>query len=60
LVKATIAGNVIKGYVNGVEVISTKDNTYKEGNPGLGFNYGVEMTNADFGFSSCEVDTDDE
>jgi hypothetical protein len=60
LVKATIAGNVIKGYVNGVEVISASDNTYKEGNPGMGFNYGVEKSNGDFGFSSFEVDTYDE
>ena len=41
LVEATIAGNVIKGYVNGVEVISATDNTYNEGNPGMGFNFGV-------------------
>ena len=60
LVTATIAGNVIKGYVNGVEVISATDNTYKEGNPGMGFNYGVEKSNVDFGFSSYEVDTYDE
>jgi hypothetical protein len=60
LVKATIVGNVIKGFVNGVEVISATDNTYKEGNPGMGFNYGVEKSNGDFGFSSYEVDTYDE
>jgi len=60
LVKATIAGNVIKGYVNGVEVISATDSTYQEGNPGMGFNYGVEKTNGDFGFSSYKVDTYDE
>jgi hypothetical protein len=55
LVEATIAGNVIKGYVNGVEVISATDNTYTEGNPGIGFNYGVGRTNGDFGFTSYEV-----
>ncbi len=60
LVKATIVGNVIKGYVNGVEVISVTDNTYKDGNPGMGFNYGVEKSNGDFGFSSYEVDTYDD
>ena len=60
LVQATIAGDVIKGYVNGVEVISATDNTYKEGNPGIGFNYGVEKSNGDFGFTSYEVDSYDE
>jgi hypothetical protein len=58
-VEATISGNVIKGYVNGVEVISATDNTYKEGNPGMGFNYGVEQSNGDFGFTSYEVDSFD-
>ena len=55
MVEATIVGNVIKGYVNGVEVISTVDNTYSAGNPGMGFNYGVEDSNVDFGFSYYEV-----
>ena len=57
LVEARIVGNVIKGYVNGVEVISVTDNTYTAGSPGMGFNYGVRETNVDFGFSSFEVDT---
>ncbi len=60
LVMATIAGNVIKGYVNGVEMISATDNTYSEGNPGMGFNFGVEQSNGDFGFKSYDVDTSDE
>jgi hypothetical protein len=60
LVEATIAGNVIKGFVNGVEVISVTDNTFREGNPGIGFNYGVGETNGDFGFMSYEVETDDD
>jgi hypothetical protein len=60
LVQATIAGNVIKGYVNGVEVISVSDDTYKEGNPGMGFNYGVGQSNKDFGFTSYEVESDDD
>jgi hypothetical protein len=59
-VKATIEGNVIKGYINGVQVISAKDDTYKEGNPGMGFNYGVEKSNTDFGFTSFEVETYDD
>ena len=57
IVKATVIGNVIKGYANGVEVISVTDNTYASGNPGIGFNYGVGNTNADFGFSSFEVES---
>jgi len=60
LVKATIVGNVIKGFVNGVEVISATDNTYSDGNPGMGFNYGVERSNGDFGFSSYEVESSDD
>ena len=60
LVEATIVGNVIKGYVNGVEVISVTDDTFKEGNPGMGFNFGVGESNGDFGFTSYEVDTYDD
>jgi len=59
LVKATITSNVIKGYLNGVEVISATDNTYKEGNPGMGFNFGVWESNGDFGFTSYEVESYD-
>lgn len=44
-IEATIVGNVIKGNINGVEVISARDDTYAEGNPGMGFNYGVENSN---------------
>lgn len=60
LVEATITGNVIKGFVNGAEVISVTDDTYKEGIPGMGFNYGVGDSNGDFGFTSYEVETYDE
>jgi len=57
LVEATIVGNVIKGYLNGVEVISATDDTYAAGSPGMGFNYGVGESNVDFGFSYYEVDS---
>jgi hypothetical protein len=57
VVKATIVGKVIKGYINGAEVISTTDDTYEAGNPGMGFNFGVEDSNVDFGFSSYDVDS---
>jgi hypothetical protein len=57
LVEATVIGNVIKGYLNGVEVISATDDTYSEGNPGVGFNYGVGESNVDFGLTRFEVDS---
>ena len=60
LVEATVVGNVIKGYINGVEVISATDDTWSTGSPGIGFNYGVGDTNVDHGFTYFEVDTYEE
>jgi hypothetical protein len=60
VVEATIVGNVIKGYLNGVEAITARDDTWKEGSPGIGFNYGVGDTNGDFGFTYFEVHTYDD
>ena len=57
VVEATIVGNVIKGYINGVEVLSVTDNKFDTGSPGIGFNFGVGDTNVDHGFSSFEVET---
>jgi len=57
LVEATIVGNAIKGYINGVEVTSATDDTYKAGNPGIGFNYGCGDTYVDHGFTYYEVDS---
>src|SRR5262249_23478377 len=56
-VKATITGNVIKAYLNGVEVGSATDDVYKTGSPGMGFNLetasqGCLGTNGDYGFTS--------
>jgi hypothetical protein len=48
VVKATIVGNVITAYKNGVKLASVTDNTYLTGNPGLGFNEGK---NGDYGMS---------
>ena len=59
LVEACIVGNVIKGFINGVEVTSVTDDTYPAGSPGIGFNFGVGDTNVDHGFTSWEVDTYD-
>jgi hypothetical protein len=60
VVEATVEGNVIKGFINGVEVTSATDNAYASGAPGIGFNFGVGYTNADFGFRSFEVETYDD
>jgi hypothetical protein len=57
VVEATIEGNVIKGFVNGVEKITVTDDAWASGAPGVGFNFGVGDTYADHGFSSFEVHT---
>ncbi len=58
ILKASIVGNVITVYINGVEKARAMDNTFKTGNPGIGEflqcgkageGFG---TNPDFGFSS--------
>jgi hypothetical protein len=59
LVEATIVGNLIKGFVNGVEVISATDDVFADGSPGIGFNFFVGDTNVDHGFTFFEVDTYD-
>jgi hypothetical protein len=59
LVEACIVGNQIRGYINGVEVTSVTDDTYSDGGPGIGFNFGVGDTNVDHGFTEWEVDTYD-
>jgi hypothetical protein len=61
VVKATVVGNVITGYINDVPVIQVTDNTYTAGNPGMGFWFKRSSRkriwleknaggNADFGF----------
>ena len=59
VVEATIHGNVLKGFINGVEVISAEDDVFESGSPGIGFNFFVGNTNVDHGFTHFEVDTDD-
>jgi len=59
-VEATIRGNLLKGFINGVEVISATDNVFDSGSPGIGFNFFVGNTNVDHGFTYFEVDTDDD
>ena len=59
LIEASIIGNVITGYLNGVKSISVVDDNIKSGAPGIGFNFGVGQTNADHGMRSFEVHTFD-
>ena len=59
VIEATIHGNVIKGFINGVEVISATDDVFDSGSPGIGFNFFVGNTNVDHGFTYFEVDTSD-
>jgi hypothetical protein len=57
VVEATYVGNRITSYINGVEVLSATDETYPDGGPGIGFNFGCGDTYVDHGFTSYEVDT---
>jgi hypothetical protein len=56
VVKATISGNVITAYKNGVQMAQVKDNTYISGYPGFGFNEGK---NGDYGISRFSVTASD-
>lgn len=55
VVKATIVGNVISAYKNGVLMGQATDSTYTSGSPGIGFNLngvaGCLGTNSDYGFT---------
>jgi len=57
VIEATIEGDVITGYINGVKKITTVDGTWKTGAPGIGFNFGVGDTFNDHGLSHFEVET---
>jgi hypothetical protein len=55
VVKATIVGNVITAYLNGVQVGTATDATYATGSPGMGMNLETGDascigTNGDYGF----------
>ena len=50
IVEASMVGTRIKGYINGVEVISVEDEVFEDGAPGIGFNFYVGNTNVDHGF----------
>ena len=52
VVKATIVGNVITVYVNGVSQGQVIDSTYKSGSPGMGFYLeGTTGVNSHYGFT---------
>ena len=56
VVKATIAGNVITAYLNGVEMGSATDGTYVTGSPGMGMNLETSDatclgTNGNYGYT---------
>ena len=53
VVKATIVGNVISAYINGVRILQGSDGAYASGNPGIGF-YLQNATgvNTNFGFTT--------
>jgi hypothetical protein len=57
VIEASMVGNVITGYINGVEVTSAVDDTYPDGSPGVGFNFGVADTNVDHGLTYFEAHT---
>ena len=59
LIEASVVGNVIKGYVNGKEMISAVDDKIKSGSPGVGFNFFVGNTNVDHGLTFFETYTYD-
>jgi hypothetical protein len=55
-VKATISGNLITAYLNGVVMGTATDDTYATGSPGMGFNLETGDatcigTNGDYGFT---------
>lgn len=57
IVEASIIGNVLTGYINGVAVISATDDVFDSGSPGIGFNFFVGDTNVDHGLTYFEVHT---
>jgi hypothetical protein len=62
VVKATIVGNVITAYLDGVEVGTATDATYATGSPGMGMNLETGDasclgTNGDYGFTHFTATT---
>ena len=60
VIAATVVGDKLTSYVNGVPIIQAKDSTYSTGSPGIGFynQRGTLADNNDFGltnFSAAEI-----
>ena len=60
VIAATVVGDKLTSYVNGVPIIQAKDSTYSTGSPGIGFynQRGTLTDNNDFGltnFSASEI-----
>jgi hypothetical protein len=53
--EATAIGNVITGYLNGVQVVQATDSIFSAGNPGIGFFRRNCGTNLDFTFRSFKA-----
>ncbi len=53
--RATVRGNVITAYLNGVPLVQATDSTYSAGNPGIGFFRRDCGTNQDFTFRSFKA-----
>jgi hypothetical protein len=58
IVKATVVGNVITGYINDVEVIRAIDDTYAQGSPGMGFWFKRSSSKRFWVGKNVDVDTD--
>ena len=58
VIRATIVGNVITVYRNGVQVNQTRDGAYSSGNPGIGFYLqgGPPSLNSDYGFTAFSAE----
>jgi hypothetical protein len=56
-IKATIVGNIITTYINGVRTFQVTDNTFKSGNPGIGFYLAgaTGAVDADYGLTSFKA-----
>ena len=61
VIEATIVGNVITVFKNGVEVNRGIDDTYTSGNPGMGFfaRGATSANNTDFGFTVYTASSND-
>jgi hypothetical protein len=57
VVKASIVGNVITAYINGVQKLQTNDDTFATGSPGIGFDHNMMGSNEDFGFTDISIST---